>query len=624
MEEKKINKASASVSIDGTDFTANTLKLNLKQSLNSHHQFKISLNYFNKETNVLGDNYSEIFKLIGKPIEICISENDTLAQEFHGVVQHVDVDGGENTPGTIIINGGSPTVLMTEDYQMNSFTEMNLGDIAQEIVNDLGVEIKTNFEPDFMGEFPFAYQYRESSYNFLRRLASACGESLYYDGKQLVMGFPKDEGVAINLSIKHDLTSVKFGAKLTNFGVEQYDYNYATDTVEQQISHYADKRTDKFCQKTVAQAEEVYGYFKAIPSDVPSIINSGGSGQVLMLRAALGKHFTRLASGTCLRAKSTTAQLKLNGVFNLVIDPEQSSTENKLDSYRIISIEHKFNGNGYSNKIEAICSRIDFIPTTPHHQPIAMPEVATVIDNADPENLGRVKVKFQWQTLKDHPQHKTSGWMRVQTHSAGSSEAVGTDRGLFFIPEIDDQVLVSFEYGDPSRPYVSGSLFYSQNTAGAVGENDIKSITTRSGHTIRFDDTADAEKISIYDKEGSIIEFDTVEKSLTINSAENINLKAKNITIRAEENINIGADKDMQLSAEGDLSEIAKGNVAIQSDGDTSVKSKGMSIEASADATVKGTNAIIEGKANAELNGTQTKVTGSALAEVSGGIVKVN
>ena len=133
---------------------------------------------------------------------------------------------------------------------------------------------------------------------------------------------------------------------------------------------------------------------------------------------------------------------------------------------------------------------------------------------------------------------------------------------------------------------------------------------------MRLNDTEGEEQINIYDNEGSIITFDTANKSLIINSAENIDIAAKNINISAEENIVVGAKGNIDIAAEGDLNEQAKGNVAIQSDGDTAVKSKGATtVEATKDATVKGMNLVAEGIKNADLKGgVQTNVSGTMTA----------
>jgi hypothetical protein len=124
--------------------------------------------------------------------------------------------------------------------------------------------------------------------------------------------------------------------------------------------------------------------------------------------------------------------------------------------------------------------------------------LAEVTDNADPENLGRVQVQFAWQKSRN----KTTNWIRVRSLDAGSSETVSKNRGFVFVPEIGDQVMVDFELGDPCRPYVSGSMFHRNNGKGGNADNHIKTIVTRSGHTIEFDDSEDSTwGFTIKDKE---------------------------------------------------------------------------------------------------------------------------
>src|SRR5262245_40006952 len=72
--------------------------------------------------------------------------------------------------------------------------------------------------------------------------------------------------------------------------------------------------------------------------------------------------------------------------------------------------------------------------------------LATVIDNADQNTLGRVKLRLPWL-----PGHEP--WARVAVLAAGP------DRGTFFIPQVDDEVLIAFEHGDIRRPVVVGSLW---------------------------------------------------------------------------------------------------------------------------------------------------------------------
>ncbi|GAO29284.1 VgrG protein [Geofilum rubicundum JCM 15548] len=281
-----------------------------------------------------------------------------------------------------------------------------------------------------------------------------------------------------------------------------------------------------------------------------------------------------------------------------------------LGRYRVLEITHTVDDKGlYANTFKGVAGATETLPlpenVTP---PTAFPELATVIDNADPENLGRVRVRFLWQNSDQN-----SNWIRVQTPDAGTSSVIEKNRGLFFIPEIDDQVMVAFGQGDPSRPYVAGSLFHQGNSGGMAPDNNLKSITTRSGHTIEFDDTDGAEKINIYDREQNVIQFNTTEKSIKIQAMETIEIGAKNIKLVAEENLDFGASKNIVMTAEE--------NLGLQSGKDTGVKSKGATIlEASRDLTLKGQNLNAEGKQNTEIKGgVQTNISGTMTVLQGGG-----
>ncbi|MGD2114432.1 MAG: phage baseplate assembly protein V [Acidobacteriota bacterium] len=115
--------------------------------------------------------------------------------------------------------------------------------------------------------------------------------------------------------------------------------------------------------------------------------------------------------------------------------------------------------------------------------------VGVVTNNQDPDGLGRVKVRFPWLS-----QEEESHWARVATLMAGA------ERGTWFLPEVDDEVLVLFEHGDPRFPYVIGGLWNGGDDAprdNADGENNLRVITSRSGHELVFDDTSGAEQVEI-------------------------------------------------------------------------------------------------------------------------------
>jgi len=132
--------------------------------------------------------------------------------------------------------------------------------------------------------------------------------------------------------------------------------------------------------------------------------------------------------------------------------------------------------------------------------------VGIVTDNKDPEGLYRVKVKFPWvkessSDYSDAPDSEDflSNWARIASFMAGP------ERGAFWLPEVDDEVLVAFEHGDLRRPFVIGSLWSPVDKAvhdneSQGGNNDFRTLFSRSGHVIQFVDAAGEGRIVIQTK----------------------------------------------------------------------------------------------------------------------------
>jgi uncharacterized protein involved in type VI secretion and phage assembly len=119
---------------------------------------------------------------------------------------------------------------------------------------------------------------------------------------------------------------------------------------------------------------------------------------------------------------------------------------------------------------------------------------AIVTNNRDPDKLGMVKVRILW--FSDPRSVGYEVWARVATLMAGLSN------GTWFIPDVDDEVLVAFEAGDARRPYVVGALWNGRDTPPSsamdqTGQNATKVIRSRNGISITFDDTASRERLTL-------------------------------------------------------------------------------------------------------------------------------
>jgi phage baseplate assembly protein V len=176
---------------------------------------------------------------------------------------------------------------------------------------------------------------------------------------------------------------------------------------------------------------------------------------------------------------------------------------------------------------------------------------AIVTNNKDPDGLGRVKVKLPWMA-----EAAESDWARVMSPMAGP------ERGFYFLPEVDDEVLVAFEHGNPESLYVLGALWNGKDkppVANSDGKNDVRVVKSRSGHLIRLTDTKDAEKIEIVDRTGkNSIVISSKDNTLTITSDADLTIKSANgkltlggkgVEITSTAAVKVEASQNMDLKA---------------------------------------------------------------------------
>ena len=225
--------------------------------------------------------------------------------------------------------------------------------------------------------------------------------------------------------------------------------------------------------------------------------------------------------------------------------------------------------------------------------------VAIVTDNKDPENLGRVKLRYPWRAQADE-----SDWARVAT------EMTGNDYGTYFLPEVEDEVLVGFENGDIHHPIVLGALWSGKRKPpedNADGKNDVRTIVSRSGHRIDLDDTDGAgvvrietsgghtivlddsggsKGVTVEDSSGNSISMDANSGEVSITAGQKLSLSAQTIELKA--------DREMKLESTG-TTDISGAQTSVTGNAETKIESSGM-----------------------------VKVNGSGMVEVRGGLIRLN
>jgi hypothetical protein len=139
-------------------------------------------------------------------------------------------------------------------------------------------------------------------------------------------------------------------------------------------------------------------------------------------------------------------------------------------------------------------------------------------------------------------------------------------KGFYFIPEIGEEVLVGFEGGNAEKPYIIGAQYNGKQSSGFhTPGNDLKVTKTKSGHTILLNDSKDKMSITILDQSGNTIYLDTVEKSITIQAPETINIICKNLNIDVKENMKTNVGHNQENTIGKNIKTVAKEEISQDS-----------------------------------------------------------
>jgi uncharacterized protein involved in type VI secretion and phage assembly len=241
------------------------------------------------------------------------------------------------------------------------------------------------------------------------------------------------------------------------------------------------------------------------------------------------------------------------------------------------------------------------------------PAVVTQTNDSE-KHEGRVKLKLPWldETLE-------TGWARIIMPGAGR------ERGLYWLPEVDDEVMVAFWAGDINHPYVLGGVYSTANkppiaeTPQASGKITERTFKTRSGHMIRLaEDEADNKGeielkfhndtayIKISDESGKTkIDITTTEGEVVINSKGAT-------TVTSQDKVVVNATKDAEINSDANIKvKTGTGNITVET--------------SSGNATVKGMNVTVEAGGNLNLKATgMATLEASGILTLKGSLVKIN
>jgi len=487
----------------------------------------------------------------GKTIEIAAKAGTGERPLFDGEIVEIEPDFG---PGThrLTVRAFDRLHRLARGRQVRSFLNVSDGDLVQKIAQEVG--LRASVGPTNQVH-PYVMQHAETNLEFLRGRAAMLGYLLYVQGKTLHCEPPGATGTPLDL--EWGVTLSAFHPRLT--------------TIEQVNGVTVRGWDPQAREEIVGQAQRGQG--------APQVGAGRDGGEVA--QAAFGLDAVDLITNRAVRSQAEAdrlAQAVADRAAGHYIEAEGTCGGNPAiragsalhlravgdrfgGTYFVTGATHLYNGTeGYSTQFSVsghepatLLNLLQAPRDTPATRSGLL--IGIVTDNQDPLSQGRVKVLFP-SLSHDH----ASEWARLVVPGGGDK------RGIAFLPEVNDEVLVGFEQGDLDHPYVLGGLWNGRdappqalNTPASRGVQK-RVLVSRAGHKIVFDDDDGGGGITIEDVNGNKITLDSQSGAVTIESVGNATIKAGgNLTLQAQGQVEL---KGMGVTIDGGAATVdVKGSI---------------------------------------------------------------
>ncbi|RIH76159.1 Rhs element Vgr protein [Calidithermus terrae] len=509
---------------------------------------------------------SELFEP-GTEVVLTSQTGNVKATIFEGEVVEVEPEYAGASP-RLVVRAFDRLHRLTRGRHVRRFANVTDGDLVRQVGQQAGLsQVEVGPQADAQ-VYEWVFQDNETNLAFLQRRAAALGYVVYVRGKTLHFGPPQGEQATLEL---------KWGESLAEFRPRL--------TTLEQPSEVVVRGWD-FEKKEAVIGKAKAGQFK------PKVGESGEGGEKASKAFGEAPQLVECRPVRTQKEAQLLAEAAANKQSGRFIQAEGSCGGNPAlvagARIRVSNVGRRFSGEYVVTTAQHVYaqhggkSRYTTHFTVSANYPLTLLSllrgaeeppsrvglaVGVVTNNDDPKGLGRVKVKYP--ALSDEAE---SDWARVVSVGGGK------ERGVEFLPEVNDEVLVAFELGDVNHPYVLGGLWNGvdlppRKSSALVASGKVKQrlIRSRTGHLVILDDSDDAPGVTIKDRNGNVIHLDTKKDTLTV-------------------------------EVKGDVNVVAKGNARVQ---------------AQQNLDMEGTNVKVTAKANLRLEG-------SAMVEVKGGVIKLN
>lgn len=528
-----LNLVEVSVSVAGSNVIFS--QMTLHQKMNSHHYCEVIVDY-----DAFGDKTwmadpVKIINFIGESLSITMTHKVTgESSVFNGLVSNVSFTGYHGANNHILIRGTSETIKLDGKPHMDSFVNKTLEDIVNEAVGTSGNGAAIDVKPEYTNNIDYQMQYNESCFEFLNRLSYLYGESFYSkDGSDVFFGkIEPDDSADIMYDI--EMTEFNLDANLRPPIFKHYNYlQYYHEEWEKETRKPVPEAAG-YLQPALDKSEMIYTSKVSTPAG--ALVHDSDS----LLKMVDIERTRAVADMLILSGKTQTCKVSLGKVVTVGF-PGNLKIDTSPGAFIVTEVTHSVDKKGhYINEFKGVRAALGYIPVHEVKLPVTAPQRATVLSHADPEGKGRIQVQMQFQKYAN----KETNWIRVLSPDAGGSE-----RGYIFVPEIGDEVMVQFEDNDPARPYCAGSLFTEPAARGGLSGNHLKSIITRSGIKIIFND--DEGSLHIEDPSGNTWDMDG-KSNIRVNAPNDMSINVGNnmdVTVGGNMEVSVGNNQTNTIGA---------------------------------------------------------------------------
>jgi uncharacterized protein involved in type VI secretion and phage assembly len=422
----------------------------------------------------------DISSLFGKSITATANMESGATDIFSGFIIGATEEHQLYGGWALSLEGASQSAKLMWSRRANYYYKKTISDIAGELSQKNG-GIPIDVQAD--GKKLNYVQQGESDFEFLNRLADDCGCCVVTtdSGVAIRKGFEK----SVQLKWHDDLFYLQVRGRIGANSVQGAFFDSAVGNGDRFPAQH----------DTVTGRAEFGKLYDPISSASKSQLSSQQDVDTLSARVHLSDYQQMLKSESRRRlgrsleveAHSRNPNVAPGSRVNVTNMPKGAGN----GEYGVIQAVHRYlAADGYTNQL-LLTPWLEYIPAEKPQRRFNNGVVtAIVVDNNDADKQGRIKIRYHWQ-------EDSTSWVRFATpHSGGS-------RGMMFLPEIGDEVVIAFELGDPERPVIIGSLWNNRDQAprdpyrqqSDIDQNETKRIITKSGNTISIIDTPNKEVI---------------------------------------------------------------------------------------------------------------------------------